>query len=82
MIWDRALRVFYTIACPEPARGTWTARTDRIDGGLTRDASRGVQHPPVYLASPSGLVQESRRLLDEVVHLSDTDVRTDDLDGA
>lgn len=78
---DPAIRIFHTITRPEAAQERWTERTGRIDGNLLREALRGVRHPLVYLAGPPGLVREIRRLLGEEIHLSESDLRTDEFDG-
>ncbi|MCI4342178.1 MAG: FAD-dependent oxidoreductase [Thermoplasmata archaeon] len=78
---NHAIRVLHTVTRPEEAREPWTGRTGRIDAELIREGMRGVRHPLVYVAGPPGFVKETRRLLDEEVHLSQEDIRTDEFEG-
>jgi ferredoxin-NADP reductase len=78
---NHAIRVLHTITRPEQAGEPWAGRTGRIDAELLREAMRGVRHPLVYVAGPPGLVKENRRLLDEEIHISEKDIRTDEFEG-
>jgi ferredoxin-NADP reductase len=78
---NHAIRIMHTITRPEQAREPWVGRTGRINSELLREAIRGVRHPLVYVAGPPGLVRENRRLLDEEIHISEKDIRTDEFDG-
>jgi ferredoxin-NADP reductase len=78
---NHAIRLIHTITRPEEGRTPWVGRKGRIDGDLLRDSTRGIRHPLVYVAGPPGLVKEVRRLLDEEVHISKEDIRTDEFEG-
>jgi ferredoxin-NADP reductase len=78
---NHAIRVLHTITRPEQARESWDGRKGRIDAELLREAMRGVRHPLVYIAGPPGFVAEARRLIDEELHVSKEDIRTDEFEG-
>ncbi|MCI4331830.1 MAG: FAD-dependent oxidoreductase [Thermoplasmata archaeon] len=78
---NHAIRVIHTITRPEEAKEPWEGRRGRIDSELIREAMRGVRHPLVYVAGPPGFVSEARRLIDEDLHISKEDLRTDEFEG-
>ncbi|HEV2166577.1 MAG TPA: FAD-dependent oxidoreductase [Thermoplasmata archaeon] len=78
---NHGVRILHTVTRPELAKERWTGRVGRIDADLIREALRGVRHPLVYCAGPPGFVAQARGLLQEEVHLSKEDLRTDEFEG-